>query len=212
MSVVRQLILQMRQQACDKTLTQFLDTAESIFRTVPEGRIYPWEAELDLMELTCVTESEHTDLGIQRANVYTPEKKQQAEPQTALHRASIRGKKGRVIALLEAGWSAEVKDSAGNLAWQLAERNGHPELRDILIRHGQEERINFSLFVSGFPANPRGSKQAVLTQDEDGFILLHWAASRSDVNVCRDLFMQFDLAEAVLICEMFWKISLRMPL
>ena len=146
MSVVRQLILQMRQQACDKTLTQFLDTVESMFRTVPEGRIYPWEAELDLMELTCATESEHTDLGIQRANVYTPEKKQQAEPQTALHRASIRGKKGRVIALLEAGRSAEVKDSAGILDWQLAERNGPPELRDILIRHGQEERINVSLF------------------------------------------------------------------
>ena len=145
----------------------------------------------------------HTDLEIQRANVCTPEKKQQAGPQTALHRASIRGKKGCAIALLEAGWSAEVKDSAGNLAWQLAERNGHPELRDILIRHSQEERINDSLFVSGFPANPKGSKQAVLAQDEDGFTLLHWAARRSDVNACRDLLMQFDLAEAVLICDSF---------
>ena len=59
------------------------------------------------------------------------------------------------------------------------------------------------MFVSGFPANLKGSKQAVLTQDEDGFTLLHWAARRSNVNACRDLFMQFDLAEAVSICDRF---------
>ena len=46
MSVVRQWILQMRQQACDKTLTQYLDIAESMLKTVSEERIYSWEVDV----------------------------------------------------------------------------------------------------------------------------------------------------------------------
>ena len=51
MSVVRQWILQMRQKPYDRTLTQFLEIAESMLKTVSEERIYSWEAKLDLMEL-----------------------------------------------------------------------------------------------------------------------------------------------------------------
>ena len=51
MSVVRQLILRCDNKRAIKTLTQFLDIAESTLKTVSEERIYSWEAKLDLMEL-----------------------------------------------------------------------------------------------------------------------------------------------------------------
>ena len=116
-------------------LQGYLAITIQMLRRNPMERIYSWEAELDLYELL------HPDESKEQCFKQTADLVQGPPPgknfnyvETPIHRAAERGNVIRVINMLEVGWSAELKNSAGCTPIQLVERKGNFQLKNILLQ------------------------------------------------------------------------------
>jgi ankyrin repeat protein len=117
------------------TLREYLAIAVQMLRENPLERIRSWEAELNLYELLYPDESNEARFSKTTALVQgPPPDKDLNGSETPIHRAAQRGNLIQAINMLEKGWSANLKDSTGCTPIELAERNGHHQLRDVLLQ------------------------------------------------------------------------------
>jgi ankyrin repeat protein len=116
-------------------LQGYLAVTIQMLRGNPCERIYSWEVELDLYELLHLDEPKEARFAKAAALVQgPPPDKDLNGVETPIHRAAERGNLIRAINMLEVGWSAELKDGIGRTPVELAEQNGHLQLRDILLQ------------------------------------------------------------------------------
>jgi len=116
-------------------LRGYLAVAIQMLRGDPLKRIYSWEAELHLYDLLHPDEPKATRITRAVALVQRPPPDKDLNGhETPIHRAAERGNLIWAIKMLEVGWSAELKDGDGCTPIKLAERNGHIQLRDVLLQ------------------------------------------------------------------------------
>jgi len=115
-------------------MKQTLAVAVGMLRQDPKERLYSWEALLDMYEILNSDEPNAELLKKSEEKVQKPYQSDLAGCATPLHRASSRGNLNRVIALVRADWKTNIKDSAGNLPYDLAHCNGYHAVCSFLGR------------------------------------------------------------------------------
>lgn len=172
--------LSLLQQNESHMLRETLRIAIQMLRASPQNRIYSWEAKLDMYELLYPDAKRSEALEEGKAHIQKPSQKKDIDDRpTPLHRASDRGNLDRVTTLLKAGWSPRIRDDFGHTPYDLAERNGHQEICDILSHASSTYKEGFC-HPAGNPLISGPSSSVIHVREGNGFRLRAQGPNSSD--------------------------------
>ena len=131
-AVVRAWIEQLKRYDESQVLRETLDVALGLMITPSSHRVYTWEAEMSLFDISNSNSSRISKLNCEPPRAQAPSTEVSHRFQNPMHRAVESENITRITSLWELGWLPSVENPNGETALELMDRSSNSSVRELV--------------------------------------------------------------------------------